>query len=287
MASASVQSGQLANADRVWHLKQAALAAELPAEELHLIGRACFDRIYPKGGVIFREGDPIQHLFILNRGYVQLSLRGTAPRPKVLHILKGGEIFGEELLGPHTHHQSTASAYQDCWVSLLARQRFLNLVQSKPALSLNFIRILTQKLSEARSDLHDQSLLDAQQKVAKTLLKLGDLHGRPILAKQELRKLNIPVSHRRLADLIGGNRPHISTIMSELKKQGVVQYQGRKLLLDMNGLRSRLSRTASPERSAPHPGDIAPARRARIAAEPEMARSDFQKQPHRDDPRYC
>lgn len=244
MESALGQRNSLENADRIWHLKQADLASKLSAEELDLIGRACFDRVYPRGKAIFREGDPIQHLFILNRGYVQLAVRGTAPRQKVLHILKGGEVFGEELLGPHSHHQATATAYQDCWVSLLARQRFLDLISSRPALSLNFIRILTQKLSEARSDLQDQSSLDAQQKVAKTLLKLGRVHGRPILAKQELRKLNIPVSHRRLADLIGGNRPHISTIMSDLKKQGVVQYQGRKLLLDMQGLRSRLGQSA-------------------------------------------
>lgn len=222
----------------MWHLKRSTLVWEISTEEIETVGRACSDRIYPEGSHIFREGDPVQHLYILNRGYVQLSV-GRKPRPKVLRILKGGEVFGEEILGRSTAYQATATAYQECWASLLPRHKLLELMQLRPALSLNLIRILTQRLWEARSDLQDGSL-EARQRVAKTLLKLGDLHGQPTYADKGLLKLSIPISHRRLAEMIGGCRPHISTILSEFKKLGMLDYQGRKMLLDMESLRQRL-----------------------------------------------
>ena len=60
-------------------------------------------------------------------------------------------------------------------------------------------------------------------------------------------KLIIPMSHEQLARMIGGNRPHISTIMSKFKKRGWIQYQGRKLLINTDAL--------SAATSLPHNGD--------------------------------
>lgn len=236
MSGAPVQTQPPFCADRMWHLRQSSLVAELSKEEIEAVGRACSDRIYPKGRHIFREGDPARHLYVINRGYVQLSVGQGAPRRKVLRILKGGEVFGEEILSLRALHQATATAYEECWTSLLRRETILELIQHRPALSLNILRILTRKLSEARADLQDSGL-DARQRVARTLLKLGDSHGKPIFREPGLRKLSIAISHRRLAGLIGGNRAHISTILSEFKKLGMVDYRGRKLLLNTHDLR--------------------------------------------------
>ncbi|HSR68293.1 MAG TPA: Crp/Fnr family transcriptional regulator [Acidobacteriota bacterium] len=239
MASSPIQDDSLIRADRMWHLKRSSLVGDVSDQEIEAIAEACTDQIYPRGAQIFQEGDPVRYLYILNRGYVQLSVGKEAPRQKVLRILKGGEVFGEEILGRQTAHQATATAYRECWASLLPREKLLELIRFRPALSLNLIRILTHKLWEARTDLQDGAL-DARQRVAKTLLRLGDLHGQPIYSEKRLRKLSIPISHRRLAAIIGGCRPHISAILSEFKKSGMLEYQGRKMLLDMESLRQSL-----------------------------------------------
>lgn len=235
MPIAKIQTRPLNRADRMWHLRHSSLVSELSEEEIAAVAKICSDQIYPKGRHIFREGDPARRVYILNRGYVQLSVGQTAPRRRVLGILKGGQVFGEETLGLRALYQATATAYEECWAVLLPKEKLLDLVRHSPGLSLNVIRILTRKLSEARTDLQDRGL-DARQRVAKTLLKLGESHGRPILAESSLRKLGIAISHRRLAGLIGGNRAHISTILSDFKKLGMVDYQGRKLLLNIDGL---------------------------------------------------
>ena len=115
---------------------------------------------------------------------------------------------------------------------------FLQLVQQQPALSLNLARILSERLDESRNDIEALTFLTTEQRVARALLGLARNYGRTIISNQRLTKIVIPLSHERLAQLIGGNRPQISTIMSKFKKLGWLQYRSRRLLIDVEAVGS-------------------------------------------------
>ncbi len=241
MNSAALRSEELQGVDKIWHLRQAALLRGLATSDLAAIANICSDRLYGKGEVIFHQDDPADTLFILNRGCVKVSVLNSSGREKIIGLFKTGDIFGENLLGPQRRRHVQATSHEECWVSIITRENFLRLVTEKPALALNLIEILSHKLSEAREDIGALSFLDTENRVAKTLIKLGRLHGKLTVSEKGMVKLKIPLSHEQLARMIGGNRPHISTIMSKFKKRGWVHYQGRKLLIDTEAL-SNLSR---------------------------------------------
>lgn len=70
-----------------------------------------------------------------------------------------------------------------------------------------------------------------EQRLCRWLLSVHD----------RLRTNEIRLTHELLADLIGGRRPTINTIMNELKKSGVVEYRrGSLVILDRKAL-ERLS----------------------------------------------
>ena len=75
MKTVRVPLEELKNADKLWHLRQAALMEGLTSMDLEVFASICLDRIYPRGGVIFHQGDPADSLFILNRGYVRRITR--------------------------------------------------------------------------------------------------------------------------------------------------------------------------------------------------------------------
>ena len=236
MSGAALRFEELQGIDKIWHLRQAALLKGLSLNDLQAIARFCTDRLYSKGEVIFYQDDLAESLFILNRGCVRVSVVNPSGREKIIGLFKTGDIFGENFLGNQKRRHVQAVAHEECWASVITRSNFLQLVREKPALALNLIEILTQKLSEARDDIGALSFLDTENRVAKTLLKLGRTHGKFTVAEKNLVKLKIPLSHEQLARMIGGNRPHISTIMSKFKKRGWVHYQGRKLLLNTEAL---------------------------------------------------
>ena len=236
------------NLDKVWHLQQASLMDGLAKSDVSAVASLCTDRFFNRKEVIYERGEVATQLYILFRGCVRSSVGNQAGREKIVAFFKTGDVFGDNLLGAVETHRSRAVAHEECWVGTLSRHDFGLLIQQRPKLALNFIRILSKKLGDAREDIASLSFLGTQARLAKTLLKMGLRHGKPIVSHDTVRKLRFPLSHENLARLIGANRPHVSTIMSDFKKRGWIDYQGRKLLINMkelSGLAASLENGAS------------------------------------------
>ncbi len=236
MTPMSTARQQLANADKLWHLQQTALVSGLGWNDVRTVAQYCSDRIYSRDEVIYDWSEDADRVYIVSRGCVRIEVTGPGGKEKIISILRGGEVFGVSFLGPQHRHRTRAVAHQESWVLAVRQKDFLGLTESRPVLLFNLIRILDRSLSEARHDIEALSCLTARQRVADTLLRLGRRHGKRLLNDNRRVKLKIPLSHQQLAKLTGGNRPHVSTIMSSFRKNGLLSYQGRRLLLDTQRL---------------------------------------------------
>lgn len=238
---------KLQNADRIWHLRQTGLMDGLSRQQAHEISMASADRIYKRKSRIFRHGESADLLFILNRGTVRLSVGNTRGREKIVEILKPGDLFGEEVLGFDRVRRSQAIAHEECWVSVLHHTQLLSLLKSVTGLGVNLLRILNKRLLEARNELEILSLGDAEERIARLLLKLSREHGKSIVSDRSARKLKISISHEQVAQMIGANRPHVSSILSQFRKRGLIRYDRRKLLINIPRVSQLLSENRSHE----------------------------------------
>lgn len=228
----------LRNADHLWHLQQTGLAEGLSLSETHLLASACTDLIFDKAQTLFRLGDPADALYFVNRGTVRLLVTTSEGRQKIVGMLSTGEIFGEEVLGPSKTYQVQAVAHEETWISILRRDKLMKLLTQIPKLSMNLVRFQNERLLEARNEIETLSFSGTEERIAKALLKLSKKHGKRIASATTLKKLKIAMSHEHLAQMIGANRPHVSAIMSQFKKKGWIQYQKRKLLINVPELLS-------------------------------------------------
>ena len=81
-----IRATELANLDKIWHLRQTKLVDGLDEEDLAAVATTCKDRIYSKGETIFERGESAAHIYVLFRGCVRSSigsLTGSA-RPWVM-----------------------------------------------------------------------------------------------------------------------------------------------------------------------------------------------------------
>jgi CRP/FNR family transcriptional regulator len=246
MSTAQIFVGQsnrteaLKNADRLWHLQKTGLTDGLSLREMHSLASACIDVIYSKDKIIFSQGDTADALLLVNRGAIRLTSTDPQGREKIVGILATGDVFGEESLNTPATRKCHASAHEETWISLIESQTLERLIKEIPELSHNLLKLLTEKLSEAREEIETLSFSGTEQRIAKTLLKLSSSHGKRIVSPEPLKKLRFPVSHEFLAQMIGANRPHVSAIMSDFKKRGWVKYQRRKLLINVPALENML-----------------------------------------------
>ena len=231
----------LKNVDRLWHLQKTGLTEGLSLLDVHTLATSCRDLVLKKNQVIYSRGDPARQIYILNRGTVRLMVTTPGGRRKIVEILANGHVFGEEVFVSQGKHQTEAVTHEESWISILNRDTLLKLVGGLPQLSLNLIRILNERLMEARDEIETLSFNTTERRIARTLVKLSRKHGKQILSVEPFKKLKIMMSHEHLAQMIGANRPHVSAIMSDFKRRGLIRYQRRKLLVNEQELAKQVS----------------------------------------------
>jgi hypothetical protein len=78
---------------------------------------------FPKGEVIFREGDESSEAYRLLSGEVEISIE-TVAGPKVLARISEGEFFGEMSLIDDKPRSATATALTDCEAEVFHEENF-------------------------------------------------------------------------------------------------------------------------------------------------------------------
>ena len=58
------------------------------------IDRVARSRIYPRGAVVFREGNTAQGVYVLSSGRAKISISSADGKKIIIRIAKGGDILG-------------------------------------------------------------------------------------------------------------------------------------------------------------------------------------------------
>ena len=87
------------------------------------------------GAVLFRKGDPADHLYIVQRGRVRL--------PEIGRVMSDGEVFGEVGLFAPQHRRTTgATCDGDCRLYTITRDKVLELYYQNPRFGFFLIRLI-------------------------------------------------------------------------------------------------------------------------------------------------
>jgi CRP-like cAMP-binding protein len=98
-------------------------------------------RPFTAGQIIFRQGEPGDHMYIIADGQVDLSV----DEQHLVTIGPGG-IFGEMALIDNHPRSATAIARDDCILVIIDRAHFLTLIQKTPLFALQVMRVMAERL---------------------------------------------------------------------------------------------------------------------------------------------
>lgn len=193
---------------------------------------------HPSHSVIYRPGDPADRVYILRKGRVRLVRTGPTGTRSVTGILRPGDLFGELLRPEGTVLDEFAIAAGETEVWSIDNHSFQQLLESRPHLALDVIRALEERNRAMRRRLLGLTFKEVPARLADTLLVLADTHGDPCPhgGEYDLRG----ITQQDLADLVGASRSFVSTLINEMKRDGLLGNVGRILCIrDVRGLRER------------------------------------------------
>jgi CRP/FNR family cyclic AMP-dependent transcriptional regulator len=171
--------------------------------------------------VIFRQGDPSDHIFYIQKGGVKLSVLNKLGKEAVIAILRPTQFFGEGCLLGLPVRMATATAVTRCTVLDIKKEEMVRELHAERALADRFLSYLLSRSIRLEEDLVDQLFNSAEKRLARTLLLLAR-YGE----QDQPQKLIAKVSQGTLAEIIGTTRSRVNVFMNKFKRLGFIQYDG-------------------------------------------------------------
>ncbi len=172
---------------------------------------------YPKGTVVFSDGEPGKQVFVLQSGRVEI-IKKVGELETRLAVLGPGEFFGEMAIISNKPRSATAVVTEDSKLLVIDPKTFEGMIRGNSEIALRMIKRLAERLSDASEQIENLLLMDPHRRVVHRLLQICQSHGRPTEEGVE-----IPFSTREQPTHIGVGEASIRGILSRLERAGLVE----------------------------------------------------------------
>lgn len=211
------------------YLKQIPLFAGLTNEQLVQIHQYSIERSYPKGSVVFLEGDPGEGFHFVISGQIRIIKTSDDGREHTIKIMRPGEVFAEVLLFSNLPYPATAVSIENSKVGIIKNTDLEKLVLTNNQLALQLIKALSQRLLYAQRKIKELALSDVSSRTADTLLNLAREYGQRNAQGHIVIRLDMP--RQELANLVGTTRESVTRTLSAMKRDGLIDFTGRQLTI--------------------------------------------------------
>ena len=205
-------------------LRQLPFFKGLPDDAISEINKRFQVEGYTTDEFIYFAGDPTRKLYVVAKGKVKLLRHAPTGQEVILDLLLPGDFFGSLPVLGETTHTDTAQAHTAGCVLSITGDDFQEILRQYPSVSLELLEIVSARLLEAREVIHQLSASPVESRLATTLLKLASKLGKE---QDDVLLIQIPLSRQDLADMTGATVETISRLMSQFRKQNLID-SGRR-----------------------------------------------------------
>jgi len=176
---------------------------------------------YPKGAIIFSQGDPADSVFYIQKGKVKVVVTSDQGKEAVVAILEADEFLGEGCLVGQPLRLATATAMTESAVMQIEKAAMIRVLHEEPSFGEMFTAHLLIRKSRVEEDLVDHLFNSSEKRLARTLLLLANFgkEGKP-------EPITTKVSQELLAEMVGTTRPRVNLFMNKFRKLGFIEYNG-------------------------------------------------------------
>lgn len=199
-------------------MKNLELFQALSEEEKLNVVRLARPRTFEKGETVFSEGDEADTIYLMKSGRVLLYKVSEEGKEIALDILQENDIFGENTIFDDVQHTMNAKTLDTTLVCTCVKSDLPELLQN-PAIALKIIKFLGDKLNNYTEQVAALAFQNVKGRVLNTMVRLARDYGEKTV--NGLR-INIPLNHQDLANLVNASRVMVTNTVNELKREGIL-----------------------------------------------------------------
>lgn len=188
--------------------------------------------MYPRGSVLFIEGQPSQGVYILCQGRIKLSTCSRDGKVIILQIAEPGEVLGLSAVISDSNYEVTAEVIEPCQISFIRKSDFLRILRENTDACLNAIRQLSQNYQTAHHQICSLGLSSSvADKLAKLFLNWCNSNGNAGYNGSGSVHLKISYTHEEIAEMIGTSRETVSRLLKNFRERKLITLKGSDLVI--------------------------------------------------------
>ncbi len=212
-------------------LKTAALFNGMPAEDVRTLIGNQNPRVYEKGVLLFRQGEPATAFFVIVSGWVKLYRITPDGLEVVLHVFTKGETFAEAAMFLGGGYPACAETVTPARLLRIEAAVFRARIQERPELALCMLASASRQLKLLIGQIEQIKVRSAPQRIAEFIIGLApERAGGPV-------QIEFPFEKNLLANRLGMKPESFSRALSKLRRYGVTVEKEAVAIADLGRLR--------------------------------------------------
>lgn len=184
---------------------------------------------FSNGSVVLRDKESSDGVFLIAEGAVIARTFSISGKEVNFVKLECGDIFGEFSAIDQGERSASIAAVADCMIGKMRSADFRSLILQDPGFALRFCEHLVAKNRQISQRLFEYAALSVSQRICKELLRLAEPGPHDALV------IDLLPTHQYLANNLGTHREAVSRELSRLTAQGLLQAEGRRMLIPHPG----------------------------------------------------
>ncbi|WP_026977859.1 Crp/Fnr family transcriptional regulator [Flavobacterium tegetincola] len=179
-----------------------------------------------KGEAIFMEGENVNGVFCIKAGVCKMTKLSANGKDQIVKLTQKGELLGQRSLISDEPTNLSAIAVEDMEVCFIPKSEIIGFFNQNNAFSMSLMKSVCGDLKDADDMMVSLAQKNVKERLAQTLLYLEEKFG--LLEDNSLR---LQLSREEIASIIGTATESCIRLLSEFKKLGLIELQGKKITI--------------------------------------------------------
>jgi CRP/FNR family transcriptional regulator, cyclic AMP receptor protein len=183
-----------------------------------------FTATYPKGSLLFVEGETPRGVYVVCSGKVKLTTCSSEGRTLILRMAERGELLGSSALLLGKPYEMSAETIEPSQINFIRAEEFMSWIQNDRDAMMGVAKQLSGAYYEAQREIRSFGLAQTTtEKLARLMLDWCAHDGEKT---ERGFRLKVLLTHEEIAQMIGTTRETVTRLLTSLRAKKVIEVKG-------------------------------------------------------------
>ena len=207
-------------------IRNQALFRDLDDDKVNTIIGDAIPTEYPRGKVLFHQGDPADHFYIILTGWVKIFRISADGHEAVIGVFSEGETVADAAIFLGRRFPASGEVVEDATILRISGVRLRNCIYEDPSIALSMLASMSLHMKSLIDQVAQMKLYHGPQRVASFLLRLCPIPSGPAV-------VSLPYEKTLIASRLGMQPESLSRALNKLRNLGVTVNHGHVVVNDV------------------------------------------------------